>query len=536
MGLGLLIALVSGLFEEESSFEFFDLSLDIQIEALIAIVLVLFCAKTLIVLFANKTIFSISAGIEAKLKQRYVSLFISQLDLKYRSISKADILTNLFTVIPNFIQKTVLSSLKVAVDALAFFTLLGFICFYYSLVVLIPVAIIVLLMTIFSIIVSRSISILGVICNKSVREQTNLIDQGVSGIVELRIENKHSNIINEFVNRSDTYAKNRATFDMVTGSMKYFIELISILSICTCLYLVTLAELSFKSSGLDMSVIIVSATMLALRGIPLLSSAAIWKINFSYGLVSFEKYKEYDKALQRSLSMPAEHLVRGHNLALIVDNVSLIRGSKSLMSNYSENFYPGDRVFVSGDSGTGKSSFLSIISGAINPDAGSIVFPRIKEGGSGDSDDIFAYMGQDPFFIEGTLRDNLTILANEKVNDEELLDGLSELGLSGWLSKLPNKLDTYMVFDDTMSSGGQRQRLAILRALFADRQVFLFDEATNALDSKNEAMAFRYIEKKLKKDSIAFFVSHQELPDWLFNKKISSNDFLANLQKGSMIK
>ena len=59
----------------------------------------------------------------------------------------------------------------------------------------------------------------------------------------------------------------------------------------------------------------------------------------------------------------------------------------------------------------------------MNPDAGSIVVPHVKEEGAGDSDDIFAYMGQDPIFFEGTLRDNLTMLANENVDDEEILDG-----------------------------------------------------------------------------------------------------------------
>ena len=101
--------------------------------------------------------------------------------------------------------------------------------------------------------------------------------------------------------------------------------------------------------------------------------------------------------------------------------------------------------------------------------------------------DLIAYVPQDSFLFPGTIRENLTCVREADRQDEAaLLQACRDAGILGFLESLPGGLDTVLAEGADNFSGGQRQRLAVARALYKDAPILLFDEATSGLDPATE--------------------------------------------------
>ena len=141
----------------------------------------------------------------------------------------------------------------------------------------------------------------------------------------------------------------------------------------------------------------------------------------------------------------------------------------------------GDRVALIGESGSGKTTLLNIVAGLETPSSG-IVHRGF------DADLPIGMVEQNPFVFRGTLRENLAVGANGELTDSALADTLGRVGLTAFVDRLGDGLDTNMYDHGVNLSGGERQRIAIARALLAKSPLLLLDEPTSALDESNEAL------------------------------------------------
>lgn len=151
----------------------------------------------------------------------------------------------------------------------------------------------------------------------------------------------------------------------------------------------------------------------------------------------------------------------------------------------------GGRLLVTGPSGSGKTTFANLLVRFLDPSSGSIELVSkdraadIRSLSSADVRRIVCLCEQEPHVFDTSILENVR-LARPDATDEEIELALSRAQLRRWIDSLPQGVSTLVGEHGAQVSGGQRQRLALARALLADAPVVVFDEPTEHVD---EAMA-----------------------------------------------
>ena len=160
---------------------------------------------------------------------------------------------------------------------------------------------------------------------------------------------------------------------------------------------------------------------------------------------------------------------------------------KPVLRDINLRIKPGEHVAFIGRIGSGKSSLFRLLMGFAEADAGQIRIDGIdvRHLDPVDVRQAIAYVPQDVRLIKGTMRDNLR-LKSPQATDQELLQVLAQAGLSDLVQAHALGLDMPIGEDGWGLSGGQKQGVAIARALLAQPSMLLFDELTSAMDNQTE--------------------------------------------------
>ncbi|OHZ04327.1 thiol reductant ABC exporter subunit CydD [Salinicola sp. MIT1003] len=176
----------------------------------------------------------------------------------------------------------------------------------------------------------------------------------------------------------------------------------------------------------------------------------------------------------RSDETASRELVPG---AVELVNVELRHaGRERILGPLSLRVDAGEVVALIGPSGSGKSSLLQLIAGFIAPNEGTVGVQR---------EPAIAWLDQRPLIIQGTLADNLRLVAPD-ASDESLRNALTQAGLGQWLASAPGGLETPLGERGVGLSGGEGQRLALARVFLSPARLVLLDEPTAALDPETE--------------------------------------------------
>lgn len=181
--------------------------------------------------------------------------------------------------------------------------------------------------------------------------------------------------------------------------------------------------------------------------------------------------------------------------------------SREILHNVNMNFKQGSFTAIVGKSGCGKSTVASILTGKNKGFKGSVTIGNIPINEISESSLMksITYIGHNSYIFKGTVRENL-LMANE-TDDNELWQVLEKVNLADFL-KCENGLDTVIDEKAGNISGGQRQRLALARALLHNSRIYIFDEATSNIDVESENDIMAQI-AEIAKSKTVILISHR---------------------------
>ncbi|MFN8059227.1 MAG: ABC transporter ATP-binding protein [Vicinamibacterales bacterium] len=160
---------------------------------------------------------------------------------------------------------------------------------------------------------------------------------------------------------------------------------------------------------------------------------------------------------------------------------------------------PGERVAVVGPSGAGKSTIAELLRRFLDPGSGAVRLDGVdlRDYAMADVRRHIVQVDQEPFFLHASIAENLRY-ARATATDEDIRVALAAAGLSTFVAGLPQRLETVIGERGVTMSVGERQRLAVARAMLADPAVLILDEATAALDPVSEALVTRGYEAAME--------------------------------------
>ncbi|MEN4545691.1 iron efflux ABC transporter ATP-binding subunit FetA [Pantoea agglomerans] len=192
------------------------------------------------------------------------------------------------------------------------------------------------------------------------------------------------------------------------------------------------------------------------------------------------------------------------SLLLDVQDVAFSVGDRQLLKPVSLQLYQGDCVLLTGPSGSGKSTFLKILASLITPTSGQLFFrnSNITTLRAEVYRQQVSYCFQTPQLFGQTVYDNLALpwqIRRQKPQRDKLVAALESVNLSGDVLNKPVE----------QLSGGEKQRVGLLRNLQFMPEVMLLDEVTSALDEENRLSVLSLINRIAAEEKVAVVrISH----------------------------
>jgi ABC-type bacteriocin/lantibiotic exporter with double-glycine peptidase domain len=203
-------------------------------------------------------------------------------------------------------------------------------------------------------------------------------------------------------------------------------------------------------------------------------------------------------------------------------------GQRPALSKVSFSIPPGTMLGLVGRSGSGKSTITRLLQGINREYSGAVKIDgaELREINLSHLRRSFGVVLQDNFLFRGTVRDNITA-GRAGLTLEDAVRAARLAGAEEFIERMPQGYDTWIEEGSANISGGQRQRLAIARALITNPRIMILDEATSALDPESEALVNANL-VRIGKGRTMVIVSHRL-------SSLVNCDLIMVLDRGSVV-
>ncbi len=312
------------------------------------------------------------------------------------------------------------------------------------------------------------------------------LQQSFMSIREIILNNLEKIFIEKFDFHNLENAKAGRNKDTITQLPRLILELIGV----TVFLILIIFLLNMGKEISEIFVIIGVFFFASTRLLPSISKIAqsVQSIKFNSTVVDLI-YKELNDSNNnhRSQEFISKELVF-ENIVFKNVNFSYSTNTKKILEDINIEIKKGDKIGVIGKTGSGKSTFLNLLSGLLEPEYGNIIVNNLEIKKNLSSwQKIIGYVPQNVSIVDESILFNITLEENKnRVDIKRIEDVLKIVDLYDYIYSLPNNILEFAGENGKNFSGGQCQRLGIARALYKNTKVIVLDEATSALDEKTE--------------------------------------------------
>ncbi|MDC6481915.1 ABC transporter ATP-binding protein [Pelagibacteraceae bacterium] len=348
----------------------------------------------------------------------------------------------------------------------------------------------------------------------------DIFQNAVGYLPEIIIYNLRKFFLTTMKNVSEEIARSSSITRTIGMTPRVYLETSVIILVIMVLFFSDLSERSIESNIAYLAILAFGAQKI----LPLINNVYNLSIKFKSSIPTVSSYFELLEKGNSNEIKDQEYKTLDFKNVIKLDNISF-RYNKDLpniLSKYNFNITKGEKIAIKGQTGSGKSTLVNIITGLLKPTEGNIFIDNtlINSENLNQWQKNIAIVPQIVFLNDASILENIAIALDINSIDKEKVKWSAKLAkIDTFIESLPSSYDEKVGERGIRLSGGQKQRLGIARALYRDAKVIILDEPTNALDSETEGLVMDSI-TKLSKDITLIMISHSDASLKYFDKII----------------
>ena len=529
IGIGLIIPILtivlSGKINDDySKYIPFDIS-NFNLNELIFITLMFFfifyifksAFSTFALWYERRFIYKLQENIGVKLLNKYMTEDY-QFFLKR---NYADLVRNIVVEAGVFVTGVIHGFVAITTEILVVFGISMLLIYVDSISSLIIISIIIILVISYLLIFRKRLRVLGIERQKLEGSILSQLNKSFLMFKEMKIFSKHKTILQKY--KSSIEEKNKIALfeDLINGLPKIYFELLFVILLNAIL-------IFFLYSGREINYIMPILGLYTAAFFRILPSAnrLIGGVNsIIHNYAAFEIIQNDLNILKKQKTVPKTvtsfpnfyKLLIKKEMPRIIElkNVSFSydgnENKKYILEDLNLTLKTGEITGLIGKSGSGKSTIANIISGFIEKDSGEFNINGNSEYNKNLLNNLVGYLPQTTNLTNDTLLNNISFFTEkeDQINHKKINEIITTLNMEELISSLPHGLNTKIQEQGQIFSGGQRQKIALARALYRETPILIFDESTSSLDSDSEKKLLDLI-NIIKKDRIILFITHNK--------------------------
>ena len=516
LSLGMIIPILSTFFSGEFFFnphlnKYLNFFLEIEKDKFLIysfmLIIIIFLIKFFVVSYTIFAQYSFSYKLQEYFKSKIYNLYIKNDYQFFVKNSSSKLLSIILTQTDQLTSFVIIPIMFIILDG---FILIGISIFLFLIEpigMMVTIIVFIILILVYLNFIKNKLQHLGGNWKNHNQEFTKYLQQSFEGIRET------------FLYQLEKFFKIKIDFHLknITNPMRYFSTLQQLprlgLELLGVILLVSFAASIFVFSNEDINNAFIKIAVFAAAAFKALPSInrliySIQSMNFSQRIIDpiFDAINETEKNLPTKKEKFNTSKLNFRNTIHIKDLNFSYNKSIPILKKLNIEIKPFDKIGIVGKTGSGKSTFVDLFSGLIEPDSGNIflgdqsIYLNKKEWQKKIS-----YVSQNSFFFEDSIINNI-VLDNLNYDIDLVNNIIDKVELTSFINSLEKGLDTKIGERGNQISGGQKQRISIARALIRNPRILILDESTSALDKVTQQ---KIVEKIINKQEITtIFISH----------------------------